>query len=290
MGSCQNRYGGRTSTSNFSSGNVVTVVDHANRQIHFRRPGLGLGGADRGRNRVLGFDLKMVSPSVEENCGKNHENSDEDQKQQLQLQQQQYQKLRKGSNKSTNGQRQAQGQEQKQKQKQTKSKASSSTSSSTSDNSDNSHSRSRHVHGNWIGIDALDVDASNMSPIKKQIASNLLQRTRRNKAAIAAAVAAGSLSSREYDINSSTSSSSSSSTRRTNILEFGKGKGGEMGGSRSGHGGKMKTGSSNVPMWFPYIPTRQQIESLKVVELKDACNERGLSKVRKVCVLIEKKV
>jgi hypothetical protein len=37
--------------------------------------------------------------------------------------------------------------------------------------------------------------------------------------------------------------------------------------------------NSHVPLWFPYIPTRSQIESLKVIELKDACQERGLSKV-----------
>ena len=36
---------------------------------------------------------------------------------------------------------------------------------------------------------------------------------------------------------------------------------------------------SCVPLWFPYIPTRSQIESLNVMELKDACQERGLSKV-----------
>lgn len=38
---------------------------------------------------------------------------------------------------------------------------------------------------------------------------------------------------------------------------------------------------SCVPLWFPYIPTRSQIESLKVMELKDACQERGLSKMGK---------
>jgi hypothetical protein len=38
--------------------------------------------------------------------------------------------------------------------------------------------------------------------------------------------------------------------------------------------------ASLVPGWFPYTPTRRQIESLKVVELRDACHERGLPKVR----------
>ena len=38
---------------------------------------------------------------------------------------------------------------------------------------------------------------------------------------------------------------------------------------------------STVPAWFPWIPTRSQIETLKVPELRDACNERGLAKVRR---------
>lgn len=38
--------------------------------------------------------------------------------------------------------------------------------------------------------------------------------------------------------------------------------------------------SSTVPAWFPWIPTRSQIETLKVPELRDACGERGLTKVR----------
>ena len=37
---------------------------------------------------------------------------------------------------------------------------------------------------------------------------------------------------------------------------------------------------SSVPGWFPYTPTRRQIEILKVAELRDACYERGLAKVR----------
>jgi hypothetical protein len=34
-----------------------------------------------------------------------------------------------------------------------------------------------------------------------------------------------------------------------------------------------------IPAWLPWIPTRAQIEELKVVELKQACDERGLTKV-----------
>ena len=36
-----------------------------------------------------------------------------------------------------------------------------------------------------------------------------------------------------------------------------------------------------VPAWFPWIPTRSQIEMLKMTELRNACVERGLSEVRK---------
>lgn len=35
-----------------------------------------------------------------------------------------------------------------------------------------------------------------------------------------------------------------------------------------------------APAWLPWIPTRTQIESLRVVELKGACAERTLAKVR----------
>ena len=42
-----------------------------------------------------------------------------------------------------------------------------------------------------------------------------------------------------------------------------------------------KSAPSTVPAWFPWIPTRSQIETLKVPELRDACNERGLAKVRR---------
>jgi len=33
-----------------------------------------------------------------------------------------------------------------------------------------------------------------------------------------------------------------------------------------------------IPAWFPWIPTREQIEILKVVELKEACQQRNLRK------------
>ena len=36
---------------------------------------------------------------------------------------------------------------------------------------------------------------------------------------------------------------------------------------------------ARLPPWFPYIPSKSQIESLKVSELKEACAQRGLVKV-----------
>jgi len=47
--------------------------------------------------------------------------------------------------------------------------------------------------------------------------------------------------------------------------------------NNNGNGNGDQTLSS-VPGWFPYTPTRRQIESLKVIELRDACSERGLQK------------
>jgi hypothetical protein len=41
----------------------------------------------------------------------------------------------------------------------------------------------------------------------------------------------------------------------------------------------------SLPAWFPWIPTKSQIESLKVTELKEACIQRGLAKVGS-CVII----
>lgn len=37
----------------------------------------------------------------------------------------------------------------------------------------------------------------------------------------------------------------------------------------------------SLPAWFPWIPTKSQIESLKVNELREACIQRGLAKVRR---------
>ena len=37
---------------------------------------------------------------------------------------------------------------------------------------------------------------------------------------------------------------------------------------------------TRLPPWFPFIPSKSQIESLKVSELREACAQRGLVKVR----------
>lgn len=47
---------------------------------------------------------------------------------------------------------------------------------------------------------------------------------------------------------------------------------------------------SNNLNWFPWIPTRAQIETLKVVELKEACEDRGLLKSGKKADLVERLV
>lgn len=42
----------------------------------------------------------------------------------------------------------------------------------------------------------------------------------------------------------------------------------------------VKVFSDILPQWFPWLPTKAQIQSLKVTELKEACHQRGLVKVR----------
>ena len=43
----------------------------------------------------------------------------------------------------------------------------------------------------------------------------------------------------------------------------------------------VKVLSGILPAWFPWLPTKSQIQSLKVIELKEACNQRSLAKVRR---------
>jgi hypothetical protein len=46
------------------------------------------------------------------------------------------------------------------------------------------------------------------------------------------------------------------------------------------------TAPTLLPLWFPWIPTKLQIKELKVMELKEACVQRGLKKVRTVCMCV----
>lgn len=46
--------------------------------------------------------------------------------------------------------------------------------------------------------------------------------------------------------------------------------------------------SSLLPAWFPWIPTKSQIMTLKVKELKEACSQRGLTKTGNKDVLQER--
>jgi hypothetical protein len=42
----------------------------------------------------------------------------------------------------------------------------------------------------------------------------------------------------------------------------------------------LLVGTITLPAWFPWIPSKSQIQTLKVIELKEACAQRGLRKVR----------
>ena len=42
----------------------------------------------------------------------------------------------------------------------------------------------------------------------------------------------------------------------------------------------IKNSSPHLPAWFPWVPTKSQIMTLKHKELKEACSQRGLKKVR----------
>jgi tetratricopeptide (TPR) repeat protein len=58
-------------------------------------------------------------------------------------------------------------------------------------------------------------------------------------------------------------------------------------GDTSVKAAKAVSPPSTVPAWFPWIPTRSQIETLQVPELRDACGERGLAKVRTVTSTVD---
>ena len=100
----------------------------------------------------------------------------------------------------------------------------------------------------------VDVNHSSTSPIKKQIACKLqAQQAVRRDSQFAFIKKEAAFTKTDRD--------------ETGKVE------------KSGNGASNR---NSVPAWFPYTPTRRQIESLKVVELRDACKERGLPKVRQL--------
>ena len=220
-------YGGRSKSSSLQRYHPIIVNSPS-------------GGVVGSSNNVLGFDLKMVSPSIEESQMENSSSRNNRRKDQL------------APNKNEK-------------------------SISTSSNKQKSNNHHHDYRGS-IGIDTLNTQ--NASPIKKQIVNNLLLQSynefgqvqrRRNR------------NMNPFQFTSvSSSSGDDDKTASTTLLD----QQNVRGGGSSSSDGKSKLirsdqeSSTNVPMWFPYIPTRQQIESLKIVELKDACYERGLIKVR----------
>lgn len=126
--------------------------------------------------------------------------------------------------------------------------------SERSSSSSPSNSRSSGTHASLVGVHQMN--SASASPIKKQIVSNLQTQS-------------------EWQ--------SSFLTQNQSPLTFFEGRErfrdayDEVQSEHSSTNGKA---TSSVPGWFPYTPTRRQIEILKVAELRDACYERGLAKVR----------
>lgn len=71
------------------------------------------------------------------------------------------------------------------------------------------------------------------------------------------------------------------SRNTASLLEKSFGRAGTAAGLGIGLGneGKQTKDGSAVPAWFPWVPTRSQIETLRASELREACDERGLEKV-----------
>jgi len=122
--------------------------------------------------------------------------------------------------------------------------------------------------GFGLGIDTLEQQQFAASPIKKQIASNLQQLYHQGQ--------------QQHQRRSSGSGSGSGSTVTEKVREERNDGITTIATTRNTatnlNNNNEKKKDTNVPMWFPYIPTKLQIESLKVIELKDACSERGLVK------------
>ncbi len=277
----QSRYGGRT-TSNVFPPIIVNSPTMQRNGYNYHTTSM----TNPSKRNVLGFDLKMVSPSIEESQMENSSNS----------------------SRNTRGGNSRNSSDSNHKSKTNKDTTCPSSNNNLPKNKNECHSskqpRQSQDYRGTIGIDTLN--HRNASPIKKQIVSNLLQSRNYKRGAIGAAAAATTTSSGsrlphqhrrnmnpfhfDQTVDSSSTESSSSSPSSTSIIDWDENID-RKNVSRStyssstttrkagGDKGDSNHGGSNVPMWFPYIPTRQQIETLKIVELKDACSERGLFKV-----------
>lgn len=79
---------------------------------------------------------------------------------------------------------------------------------------------------------------------------------------------------RNAPLSVAAASSPSDSSSRTFNLVFSKQ------GMASPPASPVRLLQHSLPAWFPWIPSKSQIESLKVNELKEACIQRGVAKVR----------
>jgi hypothetical protein len=75
----------------------------------------------------------------------------------------------------------------------------------------------------------------------------------------------------DEDVGASSSSSTATTTGGGN---------GHRGSNNNGGVQVLRYSSPLLPAWFPWIPTKSQIMTLKLKELKEACSQRGLTKVR----------
>jgi len=132
--------------------------------------------------------------------------------------------------------------------------------------------------GSSLGLHARKVSDASMSrfefkidklnpssPIKKRMASNLRPREHDQYSGTYQVNVSDFFENGNGKVLTAVGKSSSSGSKNSNV-------------NGNDIATEKKSKSSTVPGWFPYTPTRSQIERLKVVELKDACGERGLHK------------
>jgi hypothetical protein len=126
---------------------------------------------------------------------------------------------------------------------------------------------------------------NSISPIKKQVMKNVLFKHKKQFNPTCSIDTFMNETNNHYDRIISSSSSLTSSTnnqrntkmrqtKHTNNTNY------RTSSTTTHHSSSTTTNSNHVPMWLPFIPTTKQIESLKLLELRGACVERGLIKVR----------